>query len=296
MRLAVLGSLMLVAGPAEAHGPEVTPANLWHSWTFDPLTLVPLLLVIVFYAHGVRRLWMKAGRARGVTIANVLAFALGIATLVIALVSPLDPLGETLLSAHMAQHGLLVAVAPLLLLLGKPGVAFTWAMAPRFRKQFFATPAWRAFSRFANTLSRPLPAAALHGVALWAWHAPAAFDAAAANYGVHVFEHLSFFVTAILFWRAILTARAERHVGAALGASFATLMHGGLLGGLITMAPYPMYKWYLHHSQPWGFTPIEDQQLAGLVMWVPMGFLYFAACLMLASRLVISRESVSRST
>jgi putative membrane protein len=282
---------VLTMGSAAAHGPApVRPDTLWHSWSFDPLVLVPLLLACWLYARGVWHLWTRAGWGRGVAYFHALSFALGAAVLFVALVSPLDQLGETLLSAHMAQHGLLVAVVPLLLLLGKPGVAFAWALPESWRKSVLGSISWRWLTGTLNTLSRPLSAAVLHGLALWFWHAPAAFDAAVASYGVHALEHASFFGTALLFWRAILDAHSSRRAGRALGATFATLMHGGLLGGLITMAPYPLYTGYRGRTELWGLSLLEDQQLAGLLMWVPMGVVYLGACLVLASRLVASRE------
>ena len=210
--------------------------------------------------------------------------------LFVALVSPLDPLGETLLSAHMAQHALLVAVAPPLLLLGKPGIVFAWAVPALRRREFLGSTIWRSLTQLGNALSRPLPAALLHGAALWAWHAPAAFNAALASYWIHAIEHSAFFGTALLFWRAILDGRSSRRAGPALGASFATLMHGGLLGALITLAPYPLYVWYHGRTELWGLSALEDQQLAGLLMWVPMGIVYLAACMVLASRLVATEE------
>ena len=127
-------------------------------------------------------------------------------------------------------------------------------------------------------------------------HAPGLFDAALANEWVHRVEHATFFGTALLFWRAILLARTGRRIGPTLAASFATLMHGGLLGALLTMAPLPLYAWYHDHAELWGMSQIEDQQLAGLLMWVPMGGVYFAACVFLASRLLLTGapENVSR--
>lgn len=283
---------LLVSGPAAAHAPaSMAPETLWHTWTLDPLVLVPLLLAGWLYARGLRRLWTRAGGGRGIRYGHALSFALGMAVLFVALVSPLDALGEALLSAHMAQHGLLVALAPPLLLVGKPGVVFAWALPAPARKNFLGSAAWRALACFGNALSRPLPAAVLHGLALWLWHAPAAFDAAVANYTLHAIEHVSFFGTALLFWRAILDARSSRRAAAALGATFATLMHGGLLGALITLAPYPLYLWYVDRTAAWGWSPLEDQQLAGLLMWVPLGVVYLGACLVLASRLVAPHDA-----
>ena len=276
---------MLAAAPAAAHGPApIQPDALWRAWSFDPLVIAPLLIAHWAYGRGVLRLWARAGRWRGIGRTQVLLFVLGELALVVALISPLDQLGGTLLSAHMAQHGLLVAVAPPLLLLGQPGAAFAWALPRGWSKGRLAATAWQALARLGRALSRPLPAASLHGLALWAWHAPGLFDAALEREWLHTLEHVSFFGTGLLFWRAILDTRSIRRIGPALGAAFATLMHGGLLGGLVTMAPVPLYSWYDGRAELWGLTPLEDQQLAGLLMWVPMGLVYFAACLLLASR------------
>jgi putative membrane protein len=238
----------------------------------------------------VRRLWTRAGLWRGIGRRHVAAFVFGLAVVIIALVSPLDQLGGTLLSAHMTQHGLLITAAPLLLLLGKPGVAFAWALPAGWSRGGLAAMAWRPLARTGRWLSCPFPAAALHGLALWIWHAPGLFDEAVEREWLHTLEHASFFGTGLLFWWAILDARSGARIGAALAAAFATLMHGGLLGGLITMAPRPLYGSYLGRTELWGLTALEDQQLAGLLMWVPMGIVYFGACLWLASRLVITAD------
>jgi putative membrane protein len=294
MRLAAGILLCVIAiGPAAAHGiAPVHPETLWRSWSFDALVVVPILIVLWLYGSGLRRLWKRAGRGHGVAYSAALSFALGMVMLFIALVSPLDALGATLLSAHMAHQGLMVAAVPPLLLFGKPGVVITWALNAGWRRALLGSAIWRRAVRFGNALSRPLAATVLHGLALWGWHAPAAFNAAVASEGVHALEHACFFVTALLLWRAILDARSSRRAGAALGAAFATLMHSGLLGALITMAPYPLYLWYGSRAPLWGFTALEDQQLAGLLMWVPMGFIYLSACLVLARRLMVVPEAL----
>jgi putative membrane protein len=288
MRLSLLLlALMAGAGPAMAHGPDpMLPDALWRAWNVDPLVMGLLLVANWGYARGVRRLWARAGLWRGIRRRYMAAFVLGLTVVVIALVSPLDRLGGTLLLAHMMQHGLLVTAAPLLLLLGKPGVAFAWALPAGWSRGGLAAATWWPLARAGLWLSRPFPAAALHGLALWFWHAPALFDAAVEREWLHTLEHASFFGTALLFWRAILDARSGERIGLALAAAFATLMHGGLLGGLITMALRPLYGSYLGRAELWGLTALEDQQLAGLLMWVPMGVVYFGACLWLASRLV----------
>jgi putative membrane protein len=215
------------------------------------MVVVPLLIALALYLRSFIRL----------APAQRVAFAAGLAVLLAALVSPLDALAEESLSAHMAQHALLVALAPPLLLYGNPARIFVFALrvAPIFA-----------------ALSRPAPAALLHGLALWLWHAPLAFQAAAQGYWLHILQHVTFFVTALFFWRAVLGARTAPRTAAALAAAFITLLHSGLLGALITLAPFALY----------GGASLEDQQLAGLIMWVPMGVAYLAACLFLARRLL----------
>jgi putative membrane protein len=278
--------LALLAAPVSAHGPvPVQPEALWRSWNVDPWVLIPLVMAAALYARGFGRLWGRAGRGRGVSYASALSFGAGGAALSVALVSPLDALGGTLLSAHMAQHGLLIGVVPPLLLLGRPGVAFAWALLGARTPRPFASMVWRALGGLGRALSRPLRAAALHGLMLWLWHAPALFEAAVRDHWLHALEHACFFGTALLFWRAVLDARTSRRAGPALVAAFVTFMHSGLLGGLITLAPRPLYAAYVGRGSGWGLTALDDQQLAGLFMWVPLGLPYLAAGLWLASRL-----------
>jgi putative membrane protein len=281
--------MALLVAPAAAHTPgPVPPEALWMSWNAEPLVLIPLMMALWLYGRGIRRLWARAGRGRGVPGVSVLWFATGQAVLVIALVSPLNALGGTLLSAHMAQHGLLIGVVPALLLLGRPGVAFAWALggAWTWTAHPFAATLWRGLGRLGGALSRPLRAAALHGLLLWLWHAPALFEAAVAHHWLHALEHACFFVPALLFWRAVFDARTSQRAGPALAAAFVTFMHSGLLGGLITLAPRPLYSVYVAHSAIWGLTALDDQQLAGLLMWLPLGLPYLAAGLFLTSRLI----------
>lgn len=254
-----------------AHAPFlVPPENLWRSWSFEPAVIASLVLSAFVYALGVRRLWASAGRGHGISYARVIAFAAGELALAIALVSPLDDLGGTLLSAHMAQHGVLAGIAPPLLILGRPGVAFAWALK------------WRWAARLLRPFSTPMRAAVLLGVTMWLWHAPALFNAAVSVEWIHALQHTSFLIPALLFWQAMLD---DRHrTAAAFLAAFLTFMHSGLLGGLLTMAPEPLYVAYLGHTELWGLTALQDQQLAGVLMWVPMGVPYLVAGLVLASR------------
>jgi putative membrane protein len=283
----VLFLVTWTTSPISAHVPGiVTPDAVWSAWSLEPLVLVTLAVTSLVYARGVRRLWSSAaGHARGVSRASAWWFASGQGLLVVALISPLDALGGTLLSAHMAQHGILAGLAPPLLVLGTPGVAFAWGVSgvPAIRR---LAPVWRALGALARAFSTPMRATVLHGLTMWVWHAPMLFGAAVAHEWVHALQHLSFFIPAILFWRALLGEHSAAHAAGAAIAAFVTFMHTGLLGGLITMAPEPLYPVYAGRTGSWGLTALADQHLAGLLMWVPLGLPYVVAGLQLASRLV----------
>jgi putative membrane protein len=286
--------LVLFAVPAAAHGGAlpIGPDDLWHHWTLDPWIWAPLLLTHWLYGRGVLLLWRRAGWGRGISLAHVSAFISGELVLAVALISPLDPLGETLFSAHMAQHTLLVAVAPPFLLLGLPGAAFSWALPRDFRRAAARQSGVRWMARAVSWLLRPLPAATLHAVAIWSWHVPSLFDAALGGAALHTLEHISFFGTGLLFWQSlIVSTRSKARLAAGIAAGFLTLLQGGFLSALITFAPQPLYTWYLDRTTVWNVSALEDQQLAGLLMGVPMGMVYFIACLALASRFLVPTQS-----
>ncbi len=303
LNLRGLGAAMpavLVAGGssqalAHAAGLPVGPADLWHHWSFDPFVLVPLLVAHWLYGRGVLRLWAKAGTGRGIGYVRVVAFVLGEAVLIVALVSPLDALGETLLSAHMAQHMLLVAAAPLLLLAGQPATAFAWAIADGRRQKLARHGLVRGLGGRLAWVLRPLPAAALHAVAMWLWHTPALFTAALGSPFLHFLEHASYFGTALLFWYALeRAARSPVTAPAGIAAAFLTLLQCGLLGTIITFAPAPLYAaGYGYTALLWGLSPLEDQELAGLLMGAPLMLLYILAGLRLAAVLLEPRPHAS---
>ena len=206
-------------------------------------------------------------------------------TLVLALVSPVDALGSALFSGHMVQHLLLVLIAAPLLVLGAAHRALAWSLPRNLRG-----PAgrWWARARLPGALRRVLGNAAvvtaLHAVALWAWHAPVLYEAALWHEGWHALEHASFFVTAVVFWWMIVHRARGRRAGIAVLAIFFTAMHSGILGAFLSLSST---AWYLGHGATvgqWGLTLLEDQQLAGLIMWIPASLVYIGAALAVLSR------------
>ena len=263
------------------------PASPW-SWNFAGWLVALLVLSALAYAVGLRRLWRKAGGPRGVSARQAGCFAGGWITLVVALVSPVDAFGAHLFSMHMVQHELLMVVAAPLLVLGRPLATWTWALSPAQRRpvgRLFATRGW---SGPWSALTDPLGAFALHALALWAWHLPVAFDTALAHEGWHIAQHLSFLGTALFFWWSVLghDPRGRYGPGHSAASLFLTMMHTGALGALLSLAPRPWYEPYVATTLALGLDAAQDQQLGGLVMWVPAGLAYVVAALWVLGRML----------
>ena len=258
----------------------LAPHDLWSAWAVDPLFTLPLAASAALYARGVRRLWARAGRGRGVTRLEAAAFWAGWASLAVALVSPLHPLGEVLFSAHMTQHELLMVVAAPLLVLGRPLVPAVWALPPRWRR---AVGAWGRTPWVAapwRRLTAPMTAWWVHAAALWLWHVPALYQSTLRSDAMHAVQHACFFGSAIVFWWALLRARRAGR-GAAVAYLFAATLATGVLGALLTFATSLWYPAYAATTAPWGLMPLEDQRLGGMIMWMPGGLSYMLAALWL---------------
>lgn len=269
--------------PEPARGPD--------PWTWN---LAPWLLALMFasaalYAMGLRRLWAQAGTGRGVRSAEAIAFALGWLSLAAALVSPLDTLGGALFSAHMVQHELLMVVAAPLLVLGRPLAIWAWGLSPAWRRVLGRAFQSRAWAGPWAVLTDPLAAWALHAIALWAWHIPALFDGALRSEGLHILQHLSFFVSALFFWWAVLghDPRGRYGAGHSFAYLFTTMLHTSALGALLALAPTPWYAPYVETTVAFGLDPVDDQQLGGLIMWVPAALAYVIAGLAVLGRMLV---------
>ena len=248
----------------------------------DPTVLAGLLIAAAWYGVGVRRVWTTAGAGRGVTRAQVWCYVAGLATLAAALASPLDAVADDLFSAHMVQHLLLISVAAPLLVLGHPLVPMLWALPRAWRNSLGRRWGTRSALRTAAAaLAVPGVAWALHGITLAVWHVPAAYDYALAHEPVHAVEHLSFLATACLFWWVALPGRGGRRLSYGGAILYVTAMAAimGIYGAVLTFARSPWYTAYGARTADWGLTPLADQQLAGLIMWIPTGVIYLGAAL-----------------
>jgi putative membrane protein len=291
LALAVASSAWPELAWAHADVP-VQPHDLWSSWTLSLPIVIPLVVTLVVYAIGTRALWRQAGSGRGVRGWRVTAFAAGWLALVVALVSPLHALGESLFSAHMAQHELLMTIAAPLLVLGRPLVPALFALPPGARREASGWTQRPWFRSWWGRLTRPGTAWLLHAIAIWAWHLPRLYDATLQNDFVHTLQHLSFLGTALLFWWTVLHPSWSGR-GFAMASLFTTMLHTGALGAILTVSTVLWYPAYGATTQPWGLTPLEDQQLGGLIMWIPGGAAYLVAALALLGSSL--RESERRA-
>jgi putative membrane protein len=289
--------LHLTANPIWAHpGAPLAPHDLWQAWNWDLLLITSLALAAWRYGTGLADLWRRAGRGHGVTGWQASAFYAGLIALFVALISPLDALSGVLFSAHMVQHLLLIVVAAPLLAYGCPPAALWWAL-PQHSRQPVARfwrqqPGLRAIGHF---LAWPSVAWLLHATALWVWHTPAFYQAAVLNPWIHHLEHVSFFGTALLFWAVLMPVGRHARIRYGIGVLmvFTTALYSGLLGALITFSTTLWYPVYSLTTAAWGITPLEDQQLAGLIMWVPANFVYLAAVLLLLGKWLGAFEPVT---
>ena len=268
--------------------------SMWASWNLDPLVLAGLAAAGWGYFRGVGELWGGRSR-RGVTPWQAASFAGGLAVLFLALVSPLHPLGGELLWAHMVQHVLLVLVAAPLLIMGAPVIPMTLALPLPWRRRIRALGRIGWLRSTGQFLTRPLVAWLIQVVTLWVWHAPALYDAAVRSQVIHAAEHLSFLATALLFWW-VAFPRGRRHLagGADVLYVFTAGVQSGALGALLSFAGTPLYSVYAHTTVRWGLTPLQDQQLAGMVMWIPAGLVYVVAAGFLFVRWLMSIEREAR--
>jgi putative membrane protein len=270
--ICILISLMMAA-PALAHGDDAhTNAS---SWTFDPWIVLPIGLITVLYTFGIVRL---PGRARrlGTMRRQSLFFYGGMLTLVGALISPLHWLGEHLFTFHMIEHEIVMAVSAPLIVLARPVGLLLWGLPRRARRALGAAMRTPLIRRSWHWSTGGTSATVIHGIAIWGWHLPFLFDAAVTNTAMHRLQHLSFFATAILFWWAVLW---KSHYGAASWHMFLTMLHTSILGALMALAPRVLYIAQTQTASAWRLTPLEDQQLAGMIMWVPAGTIYAASAM-----------------
>ena len=206
-----------------------------------------------------------------------LLFLSGWLVLSVALLPPVDSLSSQLFSAHMVQHELMILLAAPLLIFSQPAALLIGGMPNLLRKTFIWILRRKKTVMLKRFLILPLVAWLIHAVALWAWHVPGLFQASLRSDLVHTLQHVSFFASALLFWWAC-SANRYREASVAVYL-FTTAAHASLLGALLTFSNIVWYPLYLDTAPAWGLTALQDQQLGGLIMWIPGGLVFLTLSL-----------------
>lgn len=279
-RVASLALALLAPGSALAHTGEAARGGVEQGFVI--VLIIAIVLGALLYAKGVVALWRKAGAGRGIRRAQSVNFALGWAVLAGSLLSPIDAWAERSFAVHMIQHELLMVVAAPLIVLGRPLEAWTWASSGPARRLFAAAAKTTVLRTIGYVTTLSLGAWVLHALALWLWHLPLLFRAALLDPVVHILQHGCFFGSALAYWWTVVGGRARNPTATSIASLFTTMLHTSALGALLTFAPSP---WYVTDgARAFGLSALEDQQLGGLIMWVPGGMAYMIVGLMIVGR------------
>jgi cytochrome c oxidase assembly factor CtaG len=229
-------------------------------WTFEPGQLAPIALAAVLYG---RRAWTLRRRGRPVPPAKIASFAGGLLVLMLAVITPVDSIGENrLFSVHMAQHLMIGDLAPLLIVLGLSGPLLRPLLAPRLVQRL-------------RVLTHPLVALPLWAANLWAWHLPRLYDAALDHAWVHALQHACFFAAGMLLWSTLLGLLPGPRWfgrGAQLGALAFVWVAGTALANVFLWSDRAYYDPYVDAPRTWGLSAVADQRAGGGVMLLEMMF------------------------
>ncbi len=268
------------------------------AWNFSPPIVIGLLVGAIGYYLALRQLHLSARRIPPTW--QIACYYGGLVTIAIALLGPVDTFNDELFFMHMIQHLSLMEIAAPLVLLGRPVQVVLRAISVKRSGPVLKTvlrPRWVRTTL--TVLTAPLLATMAYNFNLGMWHIPAFYDAALRNETIHEIEHMMFFGFALLFWWPMIDPVPRHHKMPkhwAMVAVFITMVVGIAIGAILTLSPGVIYPYYLTTAKPWGLTPMTDQQLGGVIMWVGGGFIYLLILIgLLISALGLEDESVPAS-
>jgi putative membrane protein len=260
-------------------------------WNLDPVLVVPLALALLIYAVG----WVRLAKRASAPPRPAL-FLSGWTVLTLSLVSPLHEAGEQSFTMHMIEHELIMLVATLLLAASGAGGTLAWGLPRPLRQALGGS--WKSpLASLWKRLTEPVTATLVQAVMMWSWHAPALFDRALDSSGWHIFQHSCFFLSSLLFWWAMLHPRRRSGgYGVSAACLFVTSLIGGALGALMSFSASPWYAEYAAMGMTGiGLDPIDDQRLAGLIMWIPGGLVHGIAALAMFYKWLKASEAAHSS-
>jgi putative membrane protein len=265
---ALLGGLLL-PGAAFGHGADAPwPVFPWYllAWRFEPIVAGGVAVAALAYLAAVGRVNARHPLNR-LPIWRSAAFLAGLMVIVLALVSPIEAYEGSLFWVHMLQHMLLQLVAAPLLLLGAPVTLALRVARPRVRRGILAI----LQSRPVHVISHPIAAWLLFAIVNWGWHFSPLYDQALENRALHDLQHATFLAAALLFWWPVVAADPGRRRlphPVRLLYVFLAMPQNSFLGVALMSAVAPLYPHYVSNLRAWGPTPLADQQLGGVLMWV----------------------------
>jgi cytochrome c oxidase assembly factor CtaG len=251
------------------------------TWSVEPAVLLGVLALGMLYIRG-WRLARAPGETHPPGWGRLALFLGGLVAVLLALVSPIDVLGQQLMVMHMVQHILLLDIAPILMILGLTKVL----LRPVVRRL-------QVVERRAGVLAHPGFAIAAYAGLMWLWHIPAMYDAALRYPNLHALEHICFGVAGGLYWWHLLSPIRSRMRLGGMGPVIymvTTKLLVGILGLVLAFAPTAIYPFYAHHPHYWGLSPREDQNMAGLVMALEQSLVMGIALVWLFVRMLAESE------
>lgn len=274
---------------------NVDLVDLVTSWDFEPDLVAAMVLAVGLYVVGWIRLGHDGRRGAGLSTWRAWSYCGAILTIFVALLSPINAFSDLFFFAHMIQHLLLMLVAAPLVWLGAPILPLMWAFPLPIRKgcgRLFAHG--RPLQWVLNLLTNPLVAQGLFLVTLAGWHVPSSYDLAQGRSLIHEFEHAMFLGASLLFWWPVIHpwgGRRRLSYEASIAFFIPPILVSNLIGALLTFANYPLYSNYLGVPRLWGISVVLDQQLGGLIMWIPGMVPYAIAIFILVSQLMKQGEA-----
>ena len=295
---ATLAATLLGVSPGAvwAHGAgadQLTTLSALTSWTLEPLALLGILAAAAVYLAAVRRV-DRVHRLNPVPRRRTAAWLAGLLVVAVALFSFLDVYAGQLFSVHMVQHILLTMVAAPLLVLGAPVTLLLRALPRGWRTRRVMPFLESAPLRL---LAHPVVGWTFFAGVMWAAHFSPLFDAALEDDGVHALEHALFLSAAVMFWWPVIGADPSPHrmgYGTRFGYVLLSMPQNSFLGLAIFSAPAVLFAHYATLTRAWGPTPLEDQQIAGGIMWAVGDMLFLVPLLFLTAAWLRSEEEKGR--
>jgi len=260
--------------------------QIFADWSL-PLWLTTAIVVTAgVYLRG----WLAVRRTRRLQFTGLRlgSFFAGLAVLWLAIGSPLDGFADVLLSAHMVEHLLLMSVVPPLLLLGLPVVPLLRGVPARAIRCIAPVLRSAALRRLGHWLVTPLVAWTIMNVCFLGWHVPAAYDFALEHERWHVVEHICFLGSSVLFWWVLIRPWPSGHRARTWGLLVYLVsadVVNTMLSALLAFCDRPVYGFYLQHPDPFGVSPLEDQVLGAVIMWVFGSLAFLLPAMVIAVRL-----------